>query len=150
MMFYDNTITEQRGQSLSWNSLTQHLVIPSQRNNISVFHKKATHRAFGFHLPTNASNSMDSTLHEGWTWVIQNYNFLCVKQAFHHWTHVQSEFYPAMQHSQDHLVMSPLASSISEENKTKIGDGGNRTPDFLYAKQTFYHWTTSPWWILLH
>ena len=25
-----------------------------------------------------------------------------------------------------------------------LGDGGNRTPDFLYAKQTFYHWTTSP------
>ena len=25
-----------------------------------------------------------------------------------------------------------------------IGDEGNRTPDLLYAKQTFCHWTTSP------
>ena len=33
-----------------------------KRNDVFVFHKKATHCTIGFHLPTNTSNSMGASL----------------------------------------------------------------------------------------
>ena len=99
-------------------------------------------------MPATAWTSHYTKDGDGWSKTTTS----CVqaKLALHHWTTSAKRILPSFA-LQDHLVMRPPhVFSISDASKTKNGDGGNRTPDFLYAKQTFYHWTTSPWWVLLH